>query len=45
MMRNEFIYNPNNFNGHSHASTIVEHKGETYLSWYVYEDKEHEQGK
>lgn len=43
-MNNEFIYNPSEFNGHSHASTIEEHNGRIFASWYAYKEKEHEQG-
>lgn len=43
-MKNEFIYNPQGFSGHSHASSIAEHNGEIYVSWYAYEEKEHVNG-
>jgi len=43
-MKSEFIYNPQGFSGHSHASTIEEYNGEIYISWYAYTEKEHEKG-
>jgi len=43
-MNNEFIHNPQGFSGHSHASSIEEHNGQIYLSWYAYEEKEHTHG-
>ena len=43
-MKKEFVYNPKDFNGHSHASCLAEHNGDIYLSWYVYEEEEHQKG-
>ena len=43
-MNNEFIYNPANFNGHSHCATIAEFNDSIYLSWYAYEEQEHVKG-
>lgn len=43
-MKSEFVYNPENFAGHSHAATMAIHNNELYMSWYVYKDKEHENG-
>jgi predicted neuraminidase len=43
-MKNEFLKNPDDFFGHAHAATITEHKGELFSAWYVYKEKESENG-
>ena len=43
-MKSDFVYNPQNYSGHSHAATIANHNGEIYLAWYAYQEKEHEEG-
>lgn len=43
-MKNEFLKNPMGTMSHSHSSSIVEHNGELYIAWYVYEEKENEKG-
>ncbi len=44
-MFTNFLYNPRNTFENAHSATLCLHKGRIFCTWYIYEEKEHINGK